>query len=199
MQRKKHRKFQISENFFAFAPFSTTSSMTFSQLMSIVVLFSFCRIINDAFMHLMKHRIIYGISYFRVFFSFQDTELLVLGCLKWDVSCVTPLDFIDLIISRLPIVNKNCTDIDPEKIRKHAQAFISLAVRGKFRFLFYFFFRFSLFPNFKFWSINYFRLFFSTAMEFYCLFTKTIFFHVEIFRRGTKHQRPGFGLSKHNA
>lgn len=64
-------------------------------------------------------------------FLSQDTELLVLGCLKWDVSCVTPLDFIDLIISRLPIINKNCTDIDPEKIRKHAQAFISLAVRGK--------------------------------------------------------------------
>ncbi|XP_070491834.1 G1/S-specific cyclin-D2 [Chironomus tepperi] len=59
----------------------------------------------------------------------MDTELLVLGCLKWDVSCVTPLDFIDLIISRLPIINKNCNDIDPEKIRKHAQAFISLAVR----------------------------------------------------------------------
>jgi hypothetical protein len=64
--------------------------------------------------------------------SLQDTELLVLGCLKWDVSCVTPLDFVDLIISRLPILNKNCDCIDPEKIRKHAQAFISLAVRGKF-------------------------------------------------------------------
>jgi hypothetical protein len=63
----------------------------------------------------------------------QDTELLVLGCLKWDVSCVTPLDFIDLIISRLPIINKNCSEIDPEKIRKHAQAFISLAVRGEFK------------------------------------------------------------------
>lgn len=65
------------------------------------------------------------------FLIFQDTELLVLGCLKWDVSCVTPLDFIDLIISRLPIINKNCDYIDPEKIRKHAQAFISLAVRGE--------------------------------------------------------------------
>lgn len=71
------------------------------------------------------------ITFFSHFYRFQDTELLVLGCLKWDVSCVTPLDFIDLIISRLPIINKNCTDIDPEKIRKHAQAFISLAVRGK--------------------------------------------------------------------
>lgn len=65
--------------------------------------------------------------------SFQDTELLVLGCLKWDVSCVTPLDFIELIISRLPINNDHCRDIDPEKIRKHAQAFISLAVRGESR------------------------------------------------------------------
>jgi hypothetical protein len=75
---------------------------------------------------------------FKILVSFfsQDTELLVLGCLKWDVSCVTPLDFIDLIISRLPIANKNCTDIDPEKIRKHAQAFISLAVRGESRIYF---------------------------------------------------------------
>lgn len=70
------------------------------------------------------------LNFFSIFF--QDTELLVLGCLKWDVSCVTPLDFIDLIISRLPIINKNCDYIDPEKIRKHAQAFISLAVRGKY-------------------------------------------------------------------
>lgn len=58
-------------------------------------------------------------------------ELIVLDALKWDVSCVTPLDFLDLIISRLPIQNRNCADIDPDKIRKHAQAFISLAVRGK--------------------------------------------------------------------
>lgn len=105
-----------------------------------------CRIINDAFMHLMKHALfmewnvqfyLIKISFF-VWLFFQDTELLVLGCLKWDVSCVTPLDFIDLIISRLPIINKNCNDIDPEKIRKHAQAFISLAVRGKWNLTFFF-------------------------------------------------------------
>lgn len=59
----------------------------------------------------------------------MDTELLVLGCLKWDVSCVTPHDFIDLLITRLPITNKLCADIDPDKIRKHSQAFISLAAR----------------------------------------------------------------------
>jgi hypothetical protein len=105
------------------------------------------------------------------------------------VSCVTPLDFIDLIISRLPIINKNCTDIDPEKIRKHAQAFISLAVRGESRI----FLSFSLFRNFKFLEHKLFI--FSAAMEFYCLFVKT-FFHGERFRRGTKHQKApniGFG------
>lgn len=86
---------------------------------------------------LMMHLCIKALHYlwnFIFFFLFQDTELLVLGCLKWDVSCVTPLDFIELIISRLPINNDNCRDIDPEKIRKHAQAFISLAVRGESRF-----------------------------------------------------------------
>jgi hypothetical protein len=84
-------------------------------------------------MDLMKHALFmkFWNALTNLFFSLQDTELLVLGCLKWDVSCVTPLDFIDLIISRLPIINKNCDYIDPEKIRKHAQAFISLAVRGK--------------------------------------------------------------------
>lgn len=56
---------------------------------------------------------------------------MVLGCLKWDVSFVTPLDFLELLITRLPIQNKNCGDIDPDRIRKHAQAFISLAVRGE--------------------------------------------------------------------
>jgi hypothetical protein len=80
--------------------------------------------------------------------SLQDTELLVLGCLKWDVSCVTPLDFVDLIISRLPILNKNCDCIDPEKIRKHAQAFISLAVRGKFAII-YTIYNFNLLRAFK--------------------------------------------------
>lgn len=63
---------------------------------------------------------------------------------------MTPLDFIDLIISRLPIINKNCNDIDPEKIRKHAQAFISLAVRGKWNLTFFFsYFIRVLFIHFK--------------------------------------------------
>ncbi|XP_055522932.1 LOW QUALITY PROTEIN: G1/S-specific cyclin-D2 [Wyeomyia smithii] len=56
-------------------------------------------------------------------------ELLVLNRLKWDVSMVTPLDFLELLLCRLPIENKKYHDITTEKVRKHAQAFISLAAR----------------------------------------------------------------------
>ncbi|XP_058821164.1 G1/S-specific cyclin-D2 [Topomyia yanbarensis] len=56
-------------------------------------------------------------------------ELLVLSWLKWDVSTVTPLDFLELLLCRLPIENRKCHDITTEKVRKHAQAFISLAAR----------------------------------------------------------------------
>lgn len=56
-------------------------------------------------------------------------ELLVLNRLKWDVSTVTPLDFLELLLCRLPIENKKCHDISIEKVRKHAQAFISLTAR----------------------------------------------------------------------
>lgn len=56
-------------------------------------------------------------------------ELLVLSRLKWDVSTVTPLDFLELLLCRLPIENTKCHDISIEKVRKHAQAFISLAAR----------------------------------------------------------------------
>lgn len=56
-------------------------------------------------------------------------ELMVLNRLKWDVSTVTPLDFLELFLCRLPIENKKCHDISIEKVRKHAQAFISLTAR----------------------------------------------------------------------
>jgi hypothetical protein len=119
-----------------FSAFSQSSSRLALDFLSLV--FASFVVINDAFMHLMKHCIaLFMESFFSRLLSSQDTELLVLGCLKWDVSCVTPLDFIDLIISRLPIINKSCSDIDPEKIRKHAQAFISLAVRGESKGIFF--------------------------------------------------------------
>lgn len=64
-------------------------------------------------------------------FNFQHWELIVLSRLKWDISSITPLDFLELLLSRLPITHRNCTDINLDKIRKHAQAFISLAARGE--------------------------------------------------------------------
>lgn len=66
-----------------------------------------------------------------LFFLFQQWELLVLSLLKWDLSTVTPLDFLQLLLSRLPIKSKRSADITMDKVRKHAQAFISLAARGK--------------------------------------------------------------------
>lgn len=56
-------------------------------------------------------------------------ELYVLSKLKWDLSCVTPLDFLELLLSRLPITSKNCPDISKEKVRQHSQAFIWLTAK----------------------------------------------------------------------
>jgi hypothetical protein len=125
----RREDFSLLLSFSAFSQSSVAPCTHIDCLLSPV--FASFVVINDAFMHLMKHCIALFMEFFSRLLLSQDTELLVLGCLKWDVSCVTPLDFIDLIISRLPIINKSCTDIDPEKIRKHAQAFISLAVRGE--------------------------------------------------------------------
>lgn len=68
---------------------------------------------------------------YKFFLNFQHWELIVLSRLKWDISSITPLDFLELLLSRLPITHRNCTDINLDKIRKHAQAFISLAARGE--------------------------------------------------------------------
>ncbi|KAK6169746.1 hypothetical protein SNE40_020736 [Patella caerulea] len=51
----------------------------------------------------------------------MEMESLVLQCLKWDLSAVTPHDFLEQILSRL--------DISAEKgqtLKRHAQTFISL-------------------------------------------------------------------------
>lgn len=71
------------------------------------------------------------LNFFNNFFFFflQQWELIVLNKLKWNISSVTPLDFLEHLLVRLPI-NKQHTDVS--KIKKHAQAFISLAARGKF-------------------------------------------------------------------
>ncbi|XP_070139150.1 G1/S-specific cyclin-D2 [Drosophila bipectinata] len=57
-------------------------------------------------------------------------ELCVISRLGWDLSSVTPLDFVEQLIIRLPLIKKNIRDVSMEKIRRHAQAFISLAAKG---------------------------------------------------------------------
>ena len=63
-----------------------------------------------------------------LFILLQQWELLVLSALKWDISVVTPLDFLEHFLSRLAI-----RDLDLNKVRLHAQAFICLAAQGKDR------------------------------------------------------------------
>ncbi len=48
-------------------------------------------------------------------------ELIVLRKLKWDLSAITPHDFLEQILHRLPISNE-CS----QKLRRHAQTFIAL-------------------------------------------------------------------------
>ncbi|XP_069574720.1 G1/S-specific cyclin-D1-like [Brachyistius frenatus] len=48
-------------------------------------------------------------------------ELLVLNKLKWDLASLTPLDFIDHFLSRLPVGKEN-----RPILRKHAQTFVAL-------------------------------------------------------------------------
>ncbi|XP_038048852.1 G1/S-specific cyclin-D2-like [Patiria miniata] len=48
-------------------------------------------------------------------------ELIVLRRLKWDLSAITPHDFLEQILHRLPI-SKECA----QRIRRHAQTFIAL-------------------------------------------------------------------------
>uniref|UniRef100_A0A1A9VSX1 Cyclin N-terminal domain-containing protein n=1 Tax=Glossina austeni TaxID=7395 RepID=A0A1A9VSX1_GLOAU len=59
-------------------------------------------------------------------------ELFVLSRLGWDLSCVTPLDFLELLLIRLPIRSTKYPDLDVDKVRQHAQAFISLAAKVRF-------------------------------------------------------------------
>lgn len=60
------------------------------------------------------------------FFHFQEMELVLLSKLKWDLSAVTPQDFLEQILSRLSL-EKEQTKV----IKKHAQTFIALCATGK--------------------------------------------------------------------
>ena len=57
---------------------------------------------------------------------FQDMESLVLSKLKWDLSAVTPHDFLEQILSRLSLEREHV-----EVIKKHAQTFVALCATGE--------------------------------------------------------------------
>lgn len=56
----------------------------------------------------------------------------MLNRLKWDLSAVTPLDFLELLLIRLPIHSDDCPDLTIHRVRLHAQTFITLGAKGKF-------------------------------------------------------------------
>ncbi|GLV35728.1 Cyclin D [Carabus blaptoides fortunei] len=53
-------------------------------------------------------------------------EVLVLSKLKWDVSAVTPQDFLRHILRRLPM---DSTSLDTTMVHRHSQTFIALCAR----------------------------------------------------------------------
>ena len=62
------------------------------------------------------------------FFSvFQDFELFVLEKLKWDVSTVTSLDFIDHILGHLGI---QLTELQAEQLQERIETILVLAVKN---------------------------------------------------------------------
>ncbi|XP_031781693.1 cyclin D isoform X1 [Nasonia vitripennis] len=54
-------------------------------------------------------------------------EQLVVSKLKWDLSAVTPGDFLLYILARLPVDQRSW---DSRMVRRHAQTFIALSARG---------------------------------------------------------------------
>jgi len=56
--------------------------------------------------------------------------MFVLGKLKWDISAVTPHDFLEQILSRLPIDRRSF-----KVLKRHAQTFIALCATGENHFV----------------------------------------------------------------
>ena len=52
--------------------------------------------------------------------------MMVLSKLKWDLSAITPHDFLEQVLSRLPIEKSQ-----QETLKRHAQTFIALCYIGK--------------------------------------------------------------------
>jgi len=61
-----------------------------------------------------------------------EWELLVLSRLKWDLSAITPHDFLEQILSRLPVDKERA-----QTMKRHAQTFIALCATD---------FKFAIFP-----------------------------------------------------
>jgi len=67
----------------------------------------------------------YSLS-FILFLPLLEWELVVLSKLKWNLAAITPLDFIEHILHKLPFPEDRQT-----LIRKHAQTFIALCATGR--------------------------------------------------------------------
>lgn len=61
-----------------------------------------------------------------LFVSLLEWELVVLSKLKWNLAAITPLDFIEHILHKLPFPEDR-----QALIRKHTQTFIALCATGR--------------------------------------------------------------------
>lgn len=53
-------------------------------------------------------------------------ELLLVNKLKWNLAAMTPHDFIEHFLSKMPVAEEN-----KQIIRKHAQTFVALCATGR--------------------------------------------------------------------
>lgn len=58
----------------------------------------------------------------------QQMELLLVNKLKWNLAAMTPHDFIEHFLSKMPVAEEN-----KQIIRKHAQTFVALCATGRAR------------------------------------------------------------------
>lgn len=58
----------------------------------------------------------------------QHTELLLVNKLKWNLAAMTPHDFIEHFLSKMPVA-----EVHKQVIRKHAQTFVALCATGRAR------------------------------------------------------------------
>ena len=79
------------------------------------------------FIHLPILRLIHNLKnnlkkQFFNLFLFQEMELLILSKLKWDLSAITPYDFLEYLLRLLA----EGSNIDSAQLRRHTENFIIL-------------------------------------------------------------------------